>query len=83
MDAIEKDIRLNHLQKRNDKLCILLKKDKREAIKDFRASSEFTGLLDKNYATSFENFCMDTAEHFPEVDFSSFKLNIGTTSSLL
>ena len=82
-DAIEKDTRLDHLQKRSNELCILLEKAKGEAIKEFRASSEFTNLLDKNYAASFEDFRMDAMERFPRVAFSSIKLNFGTTSSLL
>ena len=49
----------------------------------FRASRQFTDLLDTNYAASFEDFCMDAEEPFPEVDFSSIKLNLGATSSLL
>ena len=83
VDAVEKGIRLDHLQKRNDEFCILLKKAKGEAIKDFRASSEFIDLLDKNYASGFEDFCMDATKHFPGVNFSSIKLNISAISSLL
>ena len=53
-------------------------------IVEFRASKQFTDLLDINYAAGFEYFRMDTIENFPEVDFSSNKLNLGaTTSSLL
>jgi len=39
--------------------------------------------LDTNYAASFEDFCMDTKEHFLEVDFTSVKLNIGVACSFL
>ena len=78
-----KDTRLDHLQKKNDELCIILKEDKGEAIKEFKVSSEFTDLLDGNYATGFEDFRMDMMEHFLEVDFSPIKLNIGVASSLL
>ena len=46
-------------------------------------SSEFTDLLDKNYVVGFEDFCLDAVERFPEVDFSSIKLNIGAASSLI
>ena len=46
-------------------------------------SSEFTDLLDKNYVVGFEDFCLDVVERFPEVDFSSIKLNIGAASSLI
>lgn len=45
-DAIEKDTRLDHLQKRSDELCTL--RGAREvAIREFKASSEFTNLLNK------------------------------------
>ena len=75
-DAIQKDTFLDHLQKRNDELSTLLKKAKEDAIVEFRASKQFIDLLDINYAAGFENF--------PEVDFSSIKLNLGAaTSSLL
>ena len=82
-DAVEKDTHYDHLQKRNDKLCILLENAKGEVIKDFRGSSEFTNLLDKNYAAGFEDFRVDAVERFPEVDLSSIKLNICAASSLL
>ena len=50
----------------------------------FKASKQYTDLLDANYATGFEDFRMDAMENFPEVDFSSIKLNLATaTSSLL
>ena len=51
---------------------------------EFRASKQFTDLLDTNYATGFEDFRMDAMENFLEVDFISIKLNLGAaTSSLL
>ena len=50
---------------------------------EFKASKQYTDLLDANYAAGFEDFHMDAEERFPEVDFSSIKLNIGATSSLL
>ena len=82
-NAIEKDTRLDYLQKGNDELCALLKKAKEDAVDDFKASSQSTVLLDRNYSTGFEDFRMNTEERFPEVDFSSIKLNIGVASSLL
>ena len=83
VDVVEKDTRLDHLQKRNDELHVLLEKAQGDAVKDFKASSEFTDLLDKNYAVGFEDFYMDAMECFPDVDFSLIKLNIGAASSLL
>ena len=82
-DAVEKDTRLDHLQKGNDELRALLKKAKEDIVEEFRASNQFTILLDKNYTTSFEDFRMDTEERFLEIDFNSIKLNIGAASSLL
>ena len=83
-DAIEEDTRLDHLQKRNDKLSTLLNKAKEDAVVEFKASKQFTNLMDTNYVASFEDFKMDAMENFSEVDFSSIKLNLGaTTSSLL
>ena len=79
-NAIKNDTHLDHLQKRSEVLWIFLEKAKGEAIKEFRASSEFTDLLDNNYIAGFEDFRM---ERSPKVAFSSIKLNISTTSSLL
>ena len=82
-DAIEKDTRLDHLQKGNDELRALLKNAKEDIVEEFRASNQFTILLDRNYTAGFEDFRMDTEERFLEIDFSSIKLNIGAASSLL
>ena len=84
-DAIEKDTRLDHLQKRNDELSALLERAKRDAVAKFKASKQYTDLLDTNYAVEFKDFRMDAMENFPEVDFSSIKLNLASapTSSLL
>ena len=83
VDILEKDTRLNHLQKQNDELSSLLSKSRDEVIKEFKTSSEFTDLLDKNNAASSENFRMDTIESFPGVDFDSIKLPIPAKSPLL
>ena len=84
-DVIEKDTRLDHLQKRNDELSALLEKAKGDAIAEFKASKQFIDMLDRNYAARFEDFRMDAIEKFPEIDFSSMKLNLSgaATSSLL
>ena len=85
VDAIEKDTRLDHLQKRNDELSALLERAKRDAVAEFKASKQYTDLLDTNYAAEFKDFRMDAMENFHEVDFSSIKLNLASaaTSSLL
>ena len=80
-NAIEKDARLDHLQKRNDELSTLLEKAKRDVVAKFKASKQFTDLMDTNYAAGFEDFRMDIMENFPKVDFSSIKLNLGSSAS--
>ena len=83
-DIVEKDTRLDHIQKKNDELSTSLSKAKEDAIAKFKVSKAFTDLLDSNYAAGFEDFRMDAVENFPEVDLSSIKLNLNVaTSSLL
>ena len=82
-DIVEKDTRLDYFKKRNDELSTLLNKAKEGVVVEFRASKQFTDLLDTNYMTGFEDFYMDAMENFLEVDFSSIKLNLGAASSLL
>ena len=83
-DVLEKDTRLDHLQKRNNELSALLEKAKGDAVAEFQVSKQFTDLLDKNYAAGFKDFRLDAAENFPNLDFSAIKLNLGAaTSSLL
>ena len=69
-NIVENDTCLDYLQKRNDVLSTLLKKAKEDAMVEFRASKQFTGLLDTNYAAGFEDFRMNAMENFPGVDFS-------------
>ena len=66
-------------------LSTLLEKAKGDAIAEFKASKQFTNLLDTNYIAGFEDFRMEGMKNFLEVDFSSIKLNLGgvATSSLL
>ena len=83
-DILEKDTRLDHLQKRNNELSALLEKAKGDTVAEFQASKQFTDLLDENYAAGFEDFRLDAAENFPNLDFSSINLNLGdATSSLI
>ena len=83
-DVLEKDTRLDHLQKRNNELSALLEKAKGDAVAEFQVSKQFTDLLDKNYAAGFKDFRLDAAENFPNLDFNAIKLNLGAaTSSLL
>lgn len=69
-DAIKKDTCSDYLQKRSDELSSTLGKAMEEAIREFRASSMFADLLDKNYTTSFKDFCMDAIKSFLGVDFT-------------
>ncbi|XP_065629877.1 uncharacterized protein LOC136067641 [Quercus suber] len=85
VNAVEKDARLEDLQKKIDEQSILLSKAKEDAVAEFKASKQYTDALDTNYAAGFEDFRMDATEKFPDVDFSSIVLNLNpaTTSSLL
>ena len=73
-DVVEKETRLDHLQKKKNESSTLLSKVKEDAVVEFKASKQYTDLLDANYAASFKDFRMDTTENFLEVDFSSIKL---------
>ena len=65
-------------------MSALLEKAKGDAVVEFQASKQFTDLLDKNCIAGFEDFRLDAAENFPNLDFSTIKLNLGAaTSSLL
>ena len=75
---------LDHLQKKNDELSVLLSKAKKDAVTEFKASKQYTNLLDANYVAGFEDFRANAMENFPKVDFSFIKLNLAVdTSSLL
>ena len=80
---MEKDSRIDHLQKMNDKLSARLSKAKEDAMAEFKSSKVYTDALDHNYAAGFEDFRMDAIENFPEVDFSSIKLNLAVATSSL
>ena len=82
-DIVEKDTYVDHMQKKNDELGTLLSKVKDDAIAGFKASKEFTDLLDRNYVVGFEDFRLDVVENFPEADFSSIKLNLNAANSSL
>ena len=55
-DTVKKDTHLDYLQKRNDELSTLLKNAKEDAVVEFRASKQFTDLLDANYAAGLFRF---------------------------
>ena len=66
-DVIENHTHLDHLQKRNDEVRALIENAQRDVVKEFRVSSEFTILLDKNYAAGFEDVRLGAVERFPEL----------------
>ena len=53
-DAVEKDTRLDHLQRKNDELSTFLSNAKVDAVAEFKLSNEYTKLLDANYAAGFD-----------------------------
>ena len=61
-DIVEKDAHLDHIQKKNNELGTLLSKAKEDAVAEFKASKEFTDLLDRNYTAGFEDFRLDAVE---------------------
>ena len=84
VDILEKDTRLDHIQKKNDELSTLLSKAKEDVVAEFKASKEFMDLLDRNFVVGFKDFRLDAVENFLEVDFNSIKLNLNAaTNSLL
>ena len=82
-NALEKDTRIDHLQKMNDELSTRLSKAKEDVVAEFKSSKAYMDVLNRNYATGFEDFKMDAIENFPEVDFSSIKLNLAAATSSL
>ena len=77
--SLSKMLDLGNLPNRREKKA---KHDKDDVVAEFKASKQYTNLLDENYATGFVNFHIDAEERFPKVGFSSIKLNIGAVSSL-
>ena len=62
-DALEKDTRIDHLQKMNNELSTRLSKAKVDAVAEFKSSKAYTDVLDRNYAAGFEDFRMDGRTH--------------------
>ena len=82
-DIVEKDTRLDHLQKQNKELRLSSKQAKVEVIKEFKSSKAFTNLLDTNYAAGLEDFHIDAVELYLEMNFDSIRLHTVAESSLL
>ena len=53
VDIVEKDTRLDHLQKQNEDLRSSSEWAKDKVIKEFKSSKAYTDLLDTNYAAGF------------------------------
>jgi len=79
IDIVEKETRLDHLQRTNDDLS----KTKEEIIAEFKASSAFSKITDEHYATSFKDFHQDAEDLFLRVDFSLIKLRVASEDSIL
>ena len=60
-----------------------LEKAREEAVTAFKKSDEYKNRLDSHYAAGYEDFCADTKEAFPDLDFDSLKIPLATESSLL
>lgn len=58
-DIVNKESRLDHLQKKSDALSSSLGKAKDKAIKEFKAFDAYTKLLNENYVAGFEDFRQD------------------------
>ena len=82
-DIVDKESRLDHLEKKSDALSSSLGKAKDNAIKEFKASDAYTKLLDENCATGFEDFRQDAWEAFLGVNFDSIRLHVAAESSLI
>ena len=59
-----------------------LEKAHEEAVVAFKKSNKYKNRLD-SYAASYEDFCADAKEAFPDLDFDSLKIPLATESSLL
>lgn len=83
MNIVEKDSRLDHLQKQNEELRLSLSQFGDEVIKGVQVVQGVHRPFGTNYVVGFEDFRMDALELFPGVDFDSIKLRTAAESSLL
>lgn len=81
--SIEKETCITYLKGKVLRLTSSLEKAWEEAIATFMKLDEFKNRLDRHYVASYEDFCADAKETYPEVDFDSFKIPTTTKSSLL
>ena len=59
---MEKDTRIDDLQKMNYELSAPLSKAKEDVVAEFKSSKVHTDALDRNYAAGFEDFRMNAIE---------------------
>ena len=82
-DNIEKDTRIIYLEGQVFGFVSSLEKALEEAIASFKKSNEYKSRLDSHYAVGYEDFRVNAKETFPDLDLDSFKLPLGTESSML
>ena len=75
-NTVEKDTRLDYLQKRNDELSTLLNKAKEDAVVKFKASKQFTNLLTPTTRLALKIFVWTLWK-------TSLKLTLALSSSTL
>ena len=83
VDNIGKDTRIFYLEGQVSEFVSSLEKACEEAIVPFKKSGEYKNHLDSHYAASYEDFCADSKETYPDLDFDSFKLPLANESSML
>lgn len=80
---MEKDTRLDHLQKQNEELRLSLSQSRDEVIRGVQVFQGVHRPFGTNYVVGFKDFRMDALELFLGVDFDSIKLHTVAESSLL
>ena len=82
-DVVEKDTRLDHLQKEATSSAPFLKRLEEQLLGSSRRPVSSLTFWTRTTLWGFEDFHMDAIEHFLEVDFSPIKLCIDVESSFL
>ena len=82
-DVVEKDTRLDHLQKEATSSAPFLERLEEQLLGSSRRPTSSLTSWTRTTLRGFEDFHMDAIEHFLEVDFSPIKLCIAVESFLL
>ena len=82
-DSVEMETCIVHLEGQISTFNLSLEKAREEAVTAFKKSDEYKNRLDSHYAAGYEDFCADTKEAFPDLDFDSLKIPLAMESSLL